>query len=45
MGLGSLGLIDEAMVDGVEGQFQAVRDPEFIEDIVQVILYGLFADE
>src|SRR5258707_15598189 len=40
-----LRLIDEAMVDGVEGKLQTIGDSEFIEDVVQVILYGLFADE
>lgn len=40
-----LGLIDEAMMDGVEGQLQPIGNAELIEDIVQVILYGLFADE
>jgi len=38
-------VVDEAMVDGVQGEFQAVGDAEFVEDIVQVILDGLFADE
>ena len=32
-------------MDGVEGKFQAVGNAELVEDIVQVILYGLFADE
>ena len=40
-----LGLLDQAMVDGVEGEFEAVGNAEFVENIVQVILYGLFADE
>jgi hypothetical protein len=44
-GLYYLGLIDQAVVDGVKGQFQAVGDTKFIENIVQVILYGLLADE
>ena len=39
------GLIDKAMVDGVEGQFEAVGDAELIEDVVQVIFHRLFADE
>ena len=42
---GRLRLIDQAVVDGVEGQFQAVGNAQFIEDVVQVILHGLFADE
>ena len=33
------------MVDGVEGQFEAVGNAELVEDIVEVILYGLLADE
>ena len=32
-------------MDGVEGQFQAVGNAKLIENIVQMILYGLFADE
>jgi hypothetical protein len=33
------------MVDGVESEFEAVGDTKFVEDIVQVIFYGLLADE
>ena len=32
-------------MDSVESEFEAVGNPEFIEDIVQVIFHGLFADE
>ncbi len=32
-------------MDRVKREFQAVRDAEFIEDIVQMILHGLLADE
>ena len=44
MGRG-LGVVDQAVVDGVEGQFQTVGNTKFIEDVVQVILDGLFGDE
>lgn len=40
-----LRLIDEAVMDGVEREFEAVGNSELVEDIVQVILYGLFADK
>jgi hypothetical protein len=33
------------MVDGVERQFQAIGNAEFVENIVQVVFYGLLADE
>ena len=42
---GGLCLIDQSMVDGVESEFEAVGDAEFIENIVQVIFHCLFADE
>jgi hypothetical protein len=32
-------------MDGVEGKFEAVGNAKFVEDVVQVILYGLLADE
>jgi len=38
-------MINQPVVDGVEGEFEAVGDAEFIEDVVKVILYGLFGDE
>jgi hypothetical protein len=41
----SSGVVDEAMVDGVEGEFETVGDAQFVEDIVEMILYGLLADE
>jgi hypothetical protein len=41
----ALGLIDEAVVDGVESEFEAIGDAKFVENIVQVIFYGLLADE
>jgi hypothetical protein len=40
-----LRLIDQAVVDRIKGEFEAVGDTELVENIVQVILYGLFADE
>jgi hypothetical protein len=40
-----LRLIYEPMMDGVQGQFQAVGDAELVEDVVQVVLDGLFGDE
>jgi hypothetical protein len=40
-----LGLVDEAVVDGVESEFEAVGNAKFVENIVQVIFYGLLADE
>ncbi len=40
-----LGLIDEAVVDGVESEFEAIGNAKLVEDIVQVIFYGLLADE
>src|SRR5208282_1328642 len=33
------------MMDGVEGEFEAVGDAEFVENVVKMIFYGLFADE
>ena len=41
----ALGLVDQAVVDGVESKFQAVGNAELVEDVVQVILHGLLADE
>ncbi len=38
-------MVDEAVVDGVEGEFEAVGDAEFVEDVVKVVFYGLLADE
>src|SRR5712692_3019682 len=39
------GLIDEAMVDGVEREFEAVGNTELVENVVQVILDRLLADK
>ena len=40
-----LRLINQPVVDGVQREFKAVGDAEFVEDIVQVVLDGLFGDE
>jgi hypothetical protein len=40
-----LGLVDEAVVDGVESEFEAIGNAKLVENIVQVIFYGLLADE
>src|ERR1017187_4072912 len=37
--------VDQAVMDCVERQFEAVRDAELVKDVVQVILYSLLADE
>src|SRR5437870_3240878 len=33
------------MVDGVEGQLEPVRNPELVENVMEVVFDGLFADE
>jgi hypothetical protein len=38
-------LIDESVVNGVESEFEAIGNAELVENIVQVIFYGLLADE
>ena len=35
----------EVFVDGVERQFQAVGDAQLVEDVMQMVLDGLLADE
>jgi hypothetical protein len=40
-----LGLVNQTMVDGVEREFEAVGDAEFVEDVVEMVFYGLFGDE
>src|SRR2546425_8734703 len=40
-----LALIYEPMVDGVEGQLEPVRNPELVENVMEVVFDGLFADE
>src|SRR6266851_4043776 len=41
----SSGLVNQAVVDRVEREFQPVGDAELVENVVQVIFDGLFADE
>jgi hypothetical protein len=38
-------MIDEAVVDGVESEFEAVGDAKLIENIVEMVLDGLLGDE
>jgi len=33
------------VVDGVEGQLEPVRNPDLVENVMEVVLDGLFADE
>jgi hypothetical protein len=40
-----LGVVDQTVVDGIQRQLQAIRDPQLIEDIVQVVFHGLLGDE
>ena len=40
-----LGLVYEAVVNGVKRELETVRNAEFIEDIVQMVLHRLFANE
>jgi hypothetical protein len=42
---GSFAARVQVIVDGVKGQFQAVRDAQLVEDVVQVVLHRLLADE
>ena len=42
---GLLPLVDQAMVDGIQGQFEAIGNTQLIEDIVEMVFYGLFADK
>ncbi|HXF27518.1 MAG TPA: hypothetical protein VN610_09600, partial [Bryobacteraceae bacterium] len=41
----SLGIDVEAAVNGVQSELQPVGDAELVEDVVEVILDGLLADE
>ena len=41
----ALRLINKPVVNGVQCQFEAVGDAEFIENVVQVVLDGLFGDK
>src|SRR6266478_2963723 len=40
-----LGLINQAVVNRVEREFEAIGDAELIEDVVQMVLDGLLGDE
>ena len=40
-----LSLVDEAVMDGVESKFEAIRDTELVENVVQMVFHRLFADE
>jgi len=40
-----LGVVDEAVMNGVKGEFEAVGDAELVENIVEMIFDGLFGDE
>ena len=37
--------IDQSVVNGAPGELQTVGHAELVEDVVQVVFYGLFADE
>ena len=39
------GMVDQAVADGVEGEFGTVGDAELIEDIMQMIFGGLLGDK
>ena len=38
-------MVDQSVMDSVEGEFEAVGDAEFIENIMQMVLNRLFADK
>src|SRR5690348_12862001 len=40
-----LGLVNQAVMDGVQSQFETIGNAELIEDIVKVVFHGLLADE
>src|SRR3989449_10582730 len=40
-----LPLRNQSVVDGVEGQLEPVRNPELVENVMEVVLDGVFADE
>src|SRR5467141_1044685 len=40
-----LPLLNQSVVDGVEGQFEPVRNPELVENVMEVVFDGLSADE
>jgi hypothetical protein len=41
----TLRLVYKPVVDRIQREFEAVRDAEFVEDVVQVVLDGLLGDE
>jgi hypothetical protein len=40
-----LRLINQPMMNGIQRQFEAVGDTELVEDVMQMVLDGLFGDE
>jgi len=40
-----LPLLNQSVVDGVEGQLEPVRNPELVENVMEAVFDGLFADE
>src|SRR5579863_8577012 len=40
-----LSVVDQAEEDDVKSELEAVRNAEFVEDVVQVIFYGLLGDK
>src|SRR5258708_19803581 len=40
-----LRLINQPVVNGVQRQFEAVGDAELVEDVMQMVFYGLLGDE
>src|SRR5579859_5089109 len=42
---GLLAVQMQTLVDGVKSQFQAIGDAKFIEDVMQMVLHRLLADE
>ena len=40
-----LGVLDQTVVHGIKRKLKAVGDTELIEDVVEVVLHGLFTDE
>jgi hypothetical protein len=38
-------LVDQAVMDSVEGKFEPVRNAELVENIMKMVFHRLFADE
>ena len=38
-------MVDQTVMDGVEGEFEAVGNTKLVKDVVQVILDGLLGNE